>query len=122
MRANPLLHHILDDDALTRCLGDAEARVLVEWLVERAEHLSEGEGEGEGGDADREVRRLCRRGRAISRFVNLWCLQRLRGAAGQLAVAERFLWPLPEGDLDACELMQEILFWESQELDLAGSA
>src|SRR5438132_8189550 len=41
MQANPLLHHILDDDALTRCLGDAEARVLVEWLVEQAELLGE---------------------------------------------------------------------------------
>ena len=43
------------------------------------------------------LRRLCRRARAIGRFVYLWSLQRLRGAAGQLAVAERFYWPLPEG-------------------------
>jgi hypothetical protein len=114
MLANPLLHHILDDDALTRSLGDAEARVLVEWLVDQAERLAQSRGRA---DAEREVRRLCRRARAIGRFVNLWSLQRLRGAAGQLAVAERFYWPLPEGDLDACELMQEILFWESQELD-----
>lgn len=114
MQANPLLSHILDDDALTRALGDAEARVLIEWLVEQAERLAQ---TSAAVDAEREVRRLCRRGRAIGRFVYLWSVQRLRGAAGQLAVAERFYWPLPEGDLDPCELMQEILFWESQELD-----
>jgi hypothetical protein len=118
MQGNPLLNHILDDDALTRHLGDAEARVLVEWLVERAELL----GEHPGTEAEREVRRLCRRGRAISRFVQLWCLQRLRGAAGQLAVAERFYWPLPDAELDACELMQEILFWEAQELEQSSSS
>jgi hypothetical protein len=117
MQANPLLHHVLDDDALTRHLGDAEARILVEWLVEQAERLAQ----SHAGNADQEVRRLCRRARAISRFVSLWSLQRLRGAAGQLAVAERFYWPLPEGDLDPCELMQEILFWESQELDQSSS-
>lgn len=119
MQANPLLHHILDDEALTRGLGDAEARVLIEWLVDQAERLAAQCG---SADAEREVRRLCRRARAIGRFVNLWSLQQLRGAAGQLAVAERFLWPLPEGDLDACELMQEILFWESQELENASSS
>jgi hypothetical protein len=118
MQANPLLSHILDDDALTRHLGDAEARVLVEWLVEQAERLAQSSRQT---DAEREVRRLCRRARAIGRFVSLWSVQRLRGAAGQLAVAERFYWPLPEGDLDACELMQEILFWESQELEQSSS-
>jgi hypothetical protein len=112
MQAEPLLAYILDDDALTRNLGDAEARVLVEWLVEQAERLAA----TGGAAAEREVRRLCRRGRAFAHFVHLWCGQRLRGAAGQLAVAERFHWPLPEGDLDACELMQEILFWETQEI------
>jgi len=113
MQFDPLLAYILDDDALTRNLGDAEARVLVEWLVEQAERLAETMG---GAAAEREVRRLCRRARAFAHFVHLWCGRRLRGAAGQLAVAERFQWPLPEGDLDACELMQEILFWESQEI------
>ena len=91
----------------------------MEWLVEQAERLAVSRSNGE---AEREVRRLCRRSRAIGHFVHLWCAQRLRGAAGQLAVAERFCWPLPEGDLDACELMQEILFWESQELDVTSSS
>jgi len=115
MVANPLLSQVLDDDALTRGLGDAEARVLVEWLVERAEELAVERAESE---AVGEMRRLCRRGRAISRFVNLWCLQKLRGAAIQLAATERFQWQLPDDHrIDACELMQDVLFWEKTALE-----
>jgi hypothetical protein len=125
MQANPLLHHILDDDALTRGLGDEEARVLVEWLVERAEYLNaarsaalDGEQEAEAacGALDNEVRRLCRRGRAIARFVALWGQPGSRGAATQLAAVERFHWPLPPGDVDPCELMQDIVEWENTAL------
>ena len=39
MVADPLLHHILSDERLTNGMGDEEARVLVEWLVEQAEEL-----------------------------------------------------------------------------------
>jgi hypothetical protein len=116
MLANPLLALVLCDEALTRSLGDAEARVLVEWLVEQAELLSANRCEEEAG---REMRRLCRRGRAIARFVSLWCLERLRGAAIQLAATERFNWQLPDDHrIDACELMQEIIFWEKRDLEL----
>jgi hypothetical protein len=115
MPADPLLSHILADEALTRGLGDAEARVLVEWLVERAERLAGAGAPPAAGAA--EVRRLCRRGRAIARFVLLWGRPRGRGAAGQLAAAERFAWPLPAAAADPCELMQAILAWEGRELD-----
>jgi hypothetical protein len=114
MQAKPLLSHILIDEALTRGLGDAEARVLVEWLVEQAERLAA------SGLAERatwqEVTRLCYRCRAIGRFVSLWCSSRTRGSAIQLAAAERFPWPLPTTGQDPCELMQTILQWESQAL------
>lgn len=110
MVANPLLNFILSDERLTRGLGDAEARVLVEWLVEQAEELTRTAGAAE---ADRAVRWLCRRGRAVAHFVRLWCHDRARGAAGQLAAAERFAWPLPEADVDPCELMQAIVSCES---------
>ena len=108
MLARPLLSHILENDALTRGLADPEARVLVEWLVERAERF-------EGADAaiDGAVRQLCLRARAIGRFVGLWCYQRERGAAVQLAGAQRFTWPLPSSTaVDPCELMQTILACE----------
>ncbi len=101
----PLLRPILHDEALTRHLGDAEARMLVEWLVERAERWA--------SSADPEsathVAAACRRARAIGLFVGLWCYRRERGAAGQLANAERFPWPLPPADIDPCTLMEQIL-------------
>jgi len=112
MAADPLLHPILRDERLTHGLGDAEARVLVEWLVEQAEELMELTNQEEAVSA---VNWLCRRGRALSHFVRLWCLESARGAAGQLAAAERFAWPLPEASVDACELMQTIVAWEGDQ-------
>ncbi len=112
MGVGPLLSQILYDEALTRGLGDAEARVLVEWLVDEAERL-----EQNCGDADAEVRRLCLRARAVSRFVWLWCFHRDRAAAVQLAAVERFAWPLPDdADADPCDWMQLILGWEAENL------
>ena len=110
MPVSPLLSQVLDDEALTRGLGDAEARVLVEWLVDEVERL-----EQTRADAGPEVRRLRRRARALSHFVLLWCIRRDRGAAVQLAAVERFAWPLPDdAEADACELMQQILGWEAE--------
>jgi len=118
MPVDALLHLILSDEALTRGLGDAEARVLIEWLVEQAEELARSASPG----ATERVRRLCRRGRGIARFVNLWCGGD-RAGAYQLAAAERFVWPLPVTAVDACELMQHIVAREQRErgaLSLAG--
>ena len=117
MQDRPLWAQILDDEALTRGLGDPEARVLVEWLVERADGLAQGTTSDLWARA--EVRRLCRRGRAIGRFIHLWCYERRPGAAGQLAVAEGFSWPLPVGAIDPCELMQDILDWETHQMQAA---
>jgi hypothetical protein len=108
--SEPLLRPILDDEALTRGLGDEEARVLVEWLVEAAEQLAQS---APPAAARVAVERLHRRGRAVSRFVRLWCHDRSPGAAAQLAAAERFGWPLPgEKEIDPCELMLRIMGWE----------
>lgn len=113
MLAKAMLDPILQDEALTRGLADPEARVLVEWLVERAEEIAE-----EAGDAhdtiNQQVQRLCLRGRSIGRFVALWCHHAQRGAAIQLAAVERFNWPLPTtATIDPCELMQFIVTCES---------
>jgi hypothetical protein len=111
MPADLLLHPILADDALTRGLGDAEARILVEGLVEQAEFLGQA---GPPEWAAEQVRRLCRRGRAVARFVSLWCHIREQGAASQLVASERFSWPMPEALADPCEVMQSIVAWEAE--------
>jgi len=120
MLTKPLLSHILDNDALTRGLGDAEARVLIEWLVEQAEH-SAGVAASESS-LTQTILQLCRRGRAIGRFVGLWSHGGARGAAGQLAVAERFTWPLPQPEDEPYEIMQAILQWEADALASASAA
>jgi len=111
MLARSVLNHILDDEALTRHLGDAEARALVEWLVEQAEALG---GALPAEAALAEVLRLRRRGRAVARFVRLWSLEGDRGAASQLAASEQFTWPLPDGPVEASLLMQHIVGWETR--------
>jgi hypothetical protein len=113
LQTRSLLDPILADDALTRGLGDSEARILVEWLVDYAEQLAE-EANTDAIVGGR-IQVLCRRGRAISRFVALWTQAGSRGAAGQLAAAERFTWPLPSPNADPCEIMQAILEWETQQ-------
>ena len=112
MVVNPLLHPILRDERLTRNLGDAEARVLVEWLVEQAEELIRTQNEEK---AQAAVRWLCRRGRAVAQFVHLWCGKKARGAAGQLAATARFAWPLPPAHADPYELMCSIITCESDQ-------
>ncbi len=111
--ADPLIRDVLWDESLTRGLGDEEARMLVEWVVDWAELLAEAA--RTHTDASNLVTRLRRRARAIGRFVLLWCEQRAHGAAVQLAGVERFAWPLPtDPEMDAADLMQAILAWENQ--------
>jgi hypothetical protein len=115
MLTKPLLSPILENDALTRGLGDPEARILVEWLVEQAESLADHSSETAAAEM---IARLCHHGRAISRFVALWCHFHSSGAAIQLAATERFTWPLPLPGADPCELMQTIVLWETDNLKI----
>jgi hypothetical protein len=111
MLARSVLTPILDDEALTRHLGDAEARVLVEWLADQAEELGE---RLPAEQVEVEVARLVRRGRTMARFVRLWCLESSPGAAAQLAASERLDWPLPGGPVEAWLLMNRLTAWENQ--------
>jgi hypothetical protein len=104
MLSKALLLPILGNEALTRGLGDMEARMLVEWLVDEADRRSASDGNG-----PEAVRQLCTWARAVSRFVYLWCHAGEYGAASQLAATERFDWPWPTDDADPCELMETIL-------------
>ena len=106
MPVGPLLRQLLQCESLTRGLEDPEARVLVEWIVEKVDHL------GTDSTAENEVpkfvEQLSHRARAIARFVSLWS-QGERCSAVQLAAVERFTWPLPTAAVDPCELMKAIL-------------
>src|SRR5262249_32212802 len=113
----PLLRPILGDEALTRHLGDAEARMLIEWLVERVEGLTT----ASESAAQVRVASLCRGARASGLSVGLWCSRRDRGAAGQLASAERFPWPLPPAEIDPCSLMENILHIEQRSVATASA-
>jgi hypothetical protein len=106
-----LLSAILNNEALTRGLGDPEARILVEWLVAETEHAVERTACEE--TARLRVERLCSRARALGRFVRLWCHDENAAAAYQLAACERFPWPLPTMPMDPCDLMEAITTWES---------
>jgi hypothetical protein len=107
-----LIRRVLRDDSLTRGLGDVEARMLVEWVVDWAELLADAA--RDDSDAQVLVARLCRRGKAIGRFVQLWDDPRTRGSASQLAAVERFTWPLPADRVEPPDLMHHILTWENQ--------
>jgi hypothetical protein len=112
MLARSVLNLVLEDEALTRHLGDAEARALIEWLVDEAEHLGEVLADRPLEEA---VMRLCRRGRTMARFVRLWCHEDTPGAAAQLAASERLDWPLPDGPVDPWWLMHELVRWETRQ-------
>ena len=115
MSTRALLTPILENEHVTRGLDDAEARILVEWLVERAE-TEIGKNRHEKR-VKAEVQGLCLRARAIARFVTLWCHDHSACAALQLAATERFAWPLPNKAIDACDLLSDILAWEDTPAD-----
>jgi hypothetical protein len=109
MLSTPLVRHTLRDESVTRGLGDMEARMLVEWLADRAERIADTCANEPAAWAD--VRSMCRQARVIGCFVRLWSIPESRGSAMQLVGAERLPWPLPAGDIDPGELMADILAW-----------
>ena len=111
---DPLIREIARDESLTRDLGDEEARMLIDWVTDWAGLLMEAARDED--DARKLILRLSRRGKAIGRFVKLWCDpgKKERGGASQLAAAERFAWPLPNNAIEPPDLMHHILTWENQ--------
>ncbi len=107
MRIPPMLRTVLDDSNLTRGLGDAEARYLVEWLVNRVDRIPNWA----------EFQKLHHLARVVGRFVALWSVPKSRGSAHQLAATERMLWPLPNGNEEPFYVLVKILQW----VDLRGN-
>jgi hypothetical protein len=114
MPNSPMVRHVLFDEALTRGLGDVEARMLVEWLVDWAEMLADMADSEE--QAWEQFKPLCRKARLFSRFVSLWTDPPSRGAANQLAATERMEWALPSRPMEPEELMESLLDWETRNL------
>jgi hypothetical protein len=112
MLARSHLERILGDESLTRGLRDSEARMLVEWLVDRAEQLELRTQDTQS--LDRTIGQLCHRARALRRFVELWFGPHGRAAACQLFAVERWEWPLPDCEADPYEALQAILAWETE--------
>jgi hypothetical protein len=119
MQSTPLVRHILRDEAVTRGLGDVEARMIVEWLAERAEQAAITMPTEAAGWA--AVRQACRRARVIATFVRLWAAGS-HGAALQLAGTERLYWPLPAGEVDPGELMEGILAWVDRQDEIVADS
>ena len=119
MQSTPLVRHILRDEAVTRGLGDVEARMIVEWLADRAEQAAITLPTETAAWA--AVRVQCRRARVIATFVRLWASGE-RGAALQFAGAERLHWPLPAGDVDPGELMERILAWIDRQDEIVADS
>jgi hypothetical protein len=120
MQSTPLVRFILRDEAVTRGLGDVEAQMIVEWLANRAEQIAFTAINESAAWA--QTRQLCRRARSISGFVRLWTTLGMRGAALQLAGAERLHWPLPTGDIDPGELMEGILEWVDRQDEIIADS
>jgi hypothetical protein len=117
MLARSHLDAILNDELLTRQLGDPEARVLIEWLVEQAEGL-----DGKVGSPvlESEIHHLCRRGRIFAQLVRLWAIDRRSSAAHQLAASERIEVDWPAGPVEPVWLMQRLVSWETTRRVLAA--
>jgi hypothetical protein len=109
MLARAFLDPILFDDRLTRPLGDAEARLLIEFLVEQAELL---DGLQPDSAVQRAIAQLCQRGRVLSRVVRLWDQAHCH-AATQLAACEGLAEALPNRRVDPCRLMERLIAVEA---------
>jgi hypothetical protein len=102
----PMYRRIVNDESLTRGLGDIEARMLVEWLTDWADLLEDTIPDEE--DAQRQVTQLHKRAKAIGKFVVLWSDGESKAGAVQLA--------LPPEDYTGDEVMAGILQWENKHL------
>jgi hypothetical protein len=120
MDSEQLVGRILDDESLTDGLEDPEARVLIEWLVAKAERLA-AESKSDN-QAKAELEKLCKQARVVRRFVILWCQQGNPGAATQLAAVEKLPGALPtRPDADPCAVMQALLTGSAEESRLGSS-
>lgn len=98
MVAENCIHQVMRDDRITHGLADPEARVLVEWLVNKAETIPDTELESQDKIYAWE---LCyRRAKVLRQCVSLWCYRGRPEAAIQLAASEGMADYLPDGSVE----------------------
>ncbi len=93
MLAANCIHQVMRDERITYGLADPEARMLVEWLVAKAEAIPETE--LEPADQDYAWQLCYRRAKVLRQFVALWCYRGRPDAASQLAASEGMAEYLP---------------------------
>jgi hypothetical protein len=98
MLADKCIHQVMSDERITYGLADPEARVLVEWLVTKAEAIPETDLQEEDQQC---AWQLCyRRAKVLRQFVALWCYRGRPEAAIQLAASEGMSEYLPIASMD----------------------
>jgi hypothetical protein len=92
------IHQVLRDERITYGLADPEARLLVEWLVTKAETIPETDLQP---DDQENAWGLCyRRAKVLRQFVALWCYRGRPEAAIQLAASEGMSDYLPDSSVE----------------------
>lgn len=100
------LRRVLAEEALTRGLGDPEARILMDWLSEQIEHLPV----LPPTRLAEAVTSLCRQARHARSFVVMWCHEFNHEGAIQLAAVAGLAERLPASNLlHPCDVMEHLL-------------
>jgi hypothetical protein len=98
MMTTECIQQVMHDERITYGLADPEARVLVEWLVNKAESIPESDLREEDMQCAWE---LCyRRAKVLRQIVSLWCYRGRPEAAIQLAASEGMSEFLPDGSVE----------------------
>jgi len=108
MLVDACIDQVMADSRLTYGLEDPEARLLVEWLVEKAEHLPE------SGLREDELNTAWqvyyRRAKVLRKCVQLWCYRGRPEAAIQLAASEGLAEFLPNSAVEeGVEVMSALM-------------
>ncbi|MBL8822991.1 MAG: hypothetical protein JNJ77_10420 [Planctomycetia bacterium] len=98
MMTTECIQRVMHDERITYGLADPEARVLVEWLVNKAESIPESDLREEDMQCAWE---LCyRRAKVLRQVVSLWCYRGRPEAAIQLAASEGMSEFLPDASVE----------------------
>lgn len=113
MDATPFIDRILDDEGITGGLKDAEAKVLVDWLIaslkQRIRAVSD---ESKAEEISRTLRRRARR---IAKITELLCEQHDTHSASEIWKESGSKHSLDELELrDPTGVVKRLIQWETE--------